>query len=65
MKKLSDYTEEQKQKFDNIHRTLRHYNERLSKGEDPALPGYSEKEMSDYSIYRQLLIQEKVDKAKL
>lgn len=55
-KQVDDFSKEQIQKFDTMHRVLREYNSRLRKETSPIAPAFTDDEMRGYSIYRQLLI---------
>lgn len=50
---LHDYTAEQVEIFDEMHRVFSEYNARLNTDTEMPLPGYSRREMADYSYYRE------------
>jgi hypothetical protein len=58
---LKDYTAADVAKFDAMQRALTEYNLNLAKNESAIVPAYTDPEMSDYSIYRQLLLAAKYE----
>ncbi len=59
LKTLSDFTEKEVRKFDEMHQALTAYNASLGTRNELSLPPYSDKEMAKYSGYRQLIIARK------
>lgn len=58
MKKLKDYTEAEKSRFDDMQRRLTEYNRGVMRGEVEVATLYSEKEMEAYSRYREMVLYE-------
>jgi hypothetical protein len=57
---ITDFTSEQIQKFDTMHTSLRDYNSALRKGLSPPALTFPDEDMAIYSIYRQLILADKV-----
>lgn len=56
LKTLDDFTEKEIKKFDEMHKVLTAYNASLGTKNELPLPNYSDKEMAEYSGYRELWI---------
>ena len=56
MKKLEDYTQKEKQWFDEMHAVLTEYNARLGTKKELPMPDYTDHQMAEYSGYRQKVI---------
>jgi hypothetical protein len=59
--RVEDFTDEEVQKFESMHKTLRGYNADLRKGVSAIVPAYTDEEMSLYSTYRQLFLSSETD----
>jgi hypothetical protein len=59
MKKLEDYTPQEKQRFDEMHAILRQYNTRLGTKAELPMPDYTDAQMGEYSGYRELLLEKR------
>lgn len=58
MKKLEEYAESEKQRFDEMHKVLTEYNARLGTKSELPLPQFTDSQMAEYSGYRELVIAE-------
>jgi len=58
--KITDFTEEQVDHFDEMHRVLTEYNAKLDIDENTPLPNYSPDEVAKYSQYREILLESKI-----
>jgi hypothetical protein len=58
---LQEFTQEQIHRFDTMHSALREFNSELRKGMPVLPPDFSDQEMNEYSTYRQLLLEPKVN----
>jgi len=61
LKSLEDFTQEEIQKFDEMHRILTAYNASLGTKNELPLPSYNDKEMAEYSGYRELWLDRKCE----
>ncbi|MFH1321913.1 MAG: hypothetical protein ABII90_14835 [Bacteroidota bacterium] len=61
MQQLSSYTKEEIIVFNKVQTILEKYNTALAKGKDPELPDLTPEIVGENSLYRELLIQKKVD----
>ena len=61
LKTLDDFTEKEVKKFDEMHKVLTAYNASLGTKNELPLPKYSNKEMAEYSGYRELWIARKCE----
>lgn len=61
LKTLDDFTEKEVKKFDEMHKVLTTYNASLGTDHELPLPSYSDKEMAEYSGYRELLLDKKLE----
>lgn len=59
LKTLDDFTKKEVAKFDEMHRILTAYNASIGTDKELPLPEYSNKEMAEYSGYRQLIISKR------
>jgi hypothetical protein len=56
LKTLDDFTEKEVKKFDEMLKVLAAYNVSLGTKKELPLPDYTDKEMAEFSGYRQLVI---------
>jgi hypothetical protein len=56
LKTLDDFTEKEVKKFDEMLKVLAAYNASLGTKKELPLPDYTDKEMAEFSGYRQLVI---------
>jgi hypothetical protein len=56
LKKLDDFTEKEVKKFDEMLKVLAAYNASLGTKKELPLPDYTDKEMAEFSGYRQVVI---------
>jgi hypothetical protein len=56
MKKLEDYTQAEKQRFDEMLKVLKEYNARINTKSPMPMPPYTDDEMAEFSGYRELVI---------
>lgn len=56
MKKLEDYTQAEKQRFDEMLKVLKEYNARYGTKNELPMPNYTDAEMAEFSGYRELVI---------
>ncbi|MFM7858669.1 MAG: hypothetical protein ACKO96_43810, partial [Flammeovirgaceae bacterium] len=59
LKTLDDFTREEIEKFDEMLKVLATYNASLGTKKELPLPDYTDKEMAEFSGYRQLVIAKK------
>jgi hypothetical protein len=60
-KTLDDFTSKEIEKFDEMHKVLTAYNASIGTKNELPLPDYTDKEMSEYSQYRELLLTKKME----
>lgn len=58
---LEDFNPAQKSRFDLMHEALQEYNAQLRRGESAVAPAFTDDEMAEYSIYRQLVLAKECD----
>jgi hypothetical protein len=56
MKKLENYTQDEKLRFDEMHKVLKQYNAMYGTKTPLPMPDYTDDEMAMYSGYRELVI---------
>ncbi|MCC6836678.1 MAG: hypothetical protein IT213_16960 [Cytophagales bacterium] len=61
LKTLEDFTQKEIEKFDEMHKVLTAYNASLGTKNELPLPEYTNEEMAEYSGYRELLLDKKLD----
>jgi hypothetical protein len=61
LKTLESYTAQEVEKFDEMHKVLKAYNASIGTKNELPLPDYTDKEMSEYSQYRELLLTKKME----
>ena len=61
LKALHDFTKKEIEKFDEMHKVLTAYNASLRTKNELPLPEYTDEEMAEYSGYRELLLDKKLD----
>lgn len=54
---LSEYSQQERKKYDAMHNVIGAYNEAVRAGEEPAKPAYSDHDLSEYSRYRAILME--------
>ena len=63
LKTLDDFTEKEVKKFDEMLKVLAAYNASLGTKKELPLPDYTDKEMAEFSGYRQLVIAKKCEES--
>jgi hypothetical protein len=58
--KITDFTKEQADHFDEMHRVLTEYNAKLDIDENTPMPSYSPDEVAAYSQYREILLESRI-----
>lgn len=58
-KTLEDFTPEEIGKFEVMQKVMSAYNSNLMREQSPLVPAYTDVEMSEYSLYCQLVLEEK------
>ena len=61
LKTLDDFTKKEIEKFDEMHKVLTAYNASLGTKNELPLPGYTDEEMAEYSGYRELILDKKME----
>lgn len=61
LKTLDDFTKKEIEKFDDMHKVLTAYNASLGTKNELPLPDYTDEEMAEYSGYRELLLDKKME----
>ncbi len=61
IKILTDFTRPEVKKFDEMHKVLTAYNASLGTRNELPLPEYTDEEMAEYSGYRELLLDKKLE----
>ena len=61
LKTLDDFTKKEIEKFDEMHKVLTAYNSSLGTRNELPLPEYTDEEMAEYSGYRELLLDKKLE----
>ncbi|MCC6836679.1 MAG: hypothetical protein IT213_16965 [Cytophagales bacterium] len=61
LKTLEDFTQNEIEKFDEMHKVLAAYNASLGTKNELPLPEYTDEEMAEHSGYRQLIIAKKCE----
>jgi len=61
LKTLDDFTKKEIEKFDEMHKVLIAYNASLGTKNELPLPEYTDEEMAEYSGYRELILDKKMD----
>ena len=61
LKTLDDFSPKEVAGFDDMHKVLTAYNANLGKRNELPLPEYTDEEMAEYSSYRELLLDKKLE----
>jgi hypothetical protein len=61
LKTLDDFLPKEIEKFDEMHKVLTAYNASLGTKNELPLPEYTDEEMAEYSGYRELLLDKKME----
>lgn len=61
LKTLDDFSSKEVENFDAMHKVLTAYNTSLGTKNELPLPEYTDEEMAEYSCYRELLLDKKLE----